>query len=76
MVTNALNAAVLITPSMEGAAQKRAGRSLFLSFYSPGSDYSLPVIGPCNYRPVITAVITVITAPCFSITCNWSSIAR
>ena len=39
VVTNALNAAVLITPSMEGAAQKRAGRSLFLSFYSPGSDF-------------------------------------
>ena len=34
--------------------------------------YGLPVIGPCNYRPVITAVITVITAPCFPVTCNWS----
>ena len=38
----------------------------------PASGYSLPVIGPCNYRPVITAVITVITAPCFPVTCNWS----
>ena len=29
--------------------------------------YGLPVIGPCNYRPVITAVITVITAPIFQL---------
>ena len=29
--------------------------------------YGLPVIGPCNYRHVITAVITVITAPVFQL---------
>ena len=28
-------------------------------------EYGLPVIGPCNYRPVITAVITVIKKPFF-----------
>ena len=42
----------------------------------PRLAYSLPVIGPCNYRPVITAVITVITALCFPITCNWSFAER
>ena len=32
-----------------------------------GSSYGLPVIGPCNYRPVITAVITVIQNPVFQL---------
>ena len=46
------------------------------NFRVEGVRYSLPVIGPCNYRPVITAVITVITALCFPITCNWSFAER
>ena len=29
--------------------------------------YGLPVIGRCNYRPVITAVITVITTALFQL---------
>ena len=35
--------------------------------WQPDVEYGLPVIGPCNYRPVITAVITVITAPIFQL---------
>ena len=34
------------------------------------TDYGLPVIGPCNYRPVITAVITCNYSLGFSVTCN------
>ena len=30
-------------------------------------QYGLPVIGRCNYRPVITAVITVITTALFQL---------
>ena len=30
-------------------------------------SYGLPVIGRCNYRPVITAVITVITTALFQL---------
>ena len=32
--------------------------------------YGLPVIGSCNYRAVITAVITGNYSPPFSVTCN------
>ena len=32
-----------------------------------GRGYGLPVIGRCNYRPVITAVITVITTALFQL---------
>ena len=34
------------------------------------NNYGLPVIGSCNYRAVITAVITGNYSPPFSVTCN------
>ena len=36
----------------------------------PG-NYGLPVIFPCNYRPVITGVITCNYSPPFPVTSNW-----
>ena len=43
--------------SIKGCVQKLA----------PSYAYGLPVIGRCNYRPVITAVITVITTALFQL---------
>ena len=37
---------------------------------SRSSEYGLPVIGGCNYRAVITAVITGSYSPPFPVTCN------
>ena len=37
---------------------------------TPRSRYGLPVIGSCNYRAVITAVITCNYSPPFPVTCN------
>ena len=34
------------------------------------SQYGLPVICPCNYRPVITGVITCNYSPPFPVTSN------
>ena len=34
-------------------------------------EYGLPVICPCNYRPVITGVITCNYSPPFPVTSHW-----
>ena len=40
-----------------------------------GVGFAMPRLRGCNYGCiVITAVITVITDPCFPITCNWQTI--
>ena len=39
--------------------------------YYASCRYGLPVICPCNYRPVITGVITCNYSPPFPVTSNW-----
>ena len=54
----------LVTCALQALVHRVGDRRVIWAAYA---HYGLPVIGPCNYRPVITAVITVIQNPVFQL---------